>query len=195
MRLRSSSPDLRSMDCFLCRSPSDSRRSYGDLRVDGAGFTSPSFCVRRSSIRIYRFRRRSSNQIGGDYKYPAAFQQLIQFDLVVAEAYIGTKGSVEGPSAGPIFVIRPLPWQRGDSMGFIFAQGLPSGVWCASSVLSCCFVSYFRSPPTANSRTWILDNCGRIDISSPKGGLIPADYFSASLNGQNEASHHNYKLN
>ncbi|KAM1047882.1 hypothetical protein ACFX1X_027418 [Malus domestica] len=94
MRLRSSSPDLRSMDCFLCRSPSDSRRSYGDLRVDGAGFTSPSFCVRRSSIRIYRFRRRSSNLIGGDYKYPAAFQQLIQFDLVVAEAcLILTKGS------------------------------------------------------------------------------------------------------
>ncbi|CAN6563161.1 unnamed protein product [Malus baccata var. baccata] len=53
-------------------------------------------------------------------------------------------------------------------MGFIFAQGLPSGVWCASSVLSYCFVSYFRSPPTANSRTWILDNCGRIEISSPK---------------------------
>ncbi|KAM1156385.1 hypothetical protein ACFX2B_026895 [Malus domestica] len=91
MRLRSSSPDLRSMDCFLCRSPSDLRRSYRDLRVDGVGFTSPSFCVRRSSIRIYR---RSSNQIGRDYKYPAAFQQLIQFDLVVAEAcLILTKGS------------------------------------------------------------------------------------------------------
>ncbi|KAM1813667.1 hypothetical protein ACFX11_027430 [Malus domestica] len=79
-------------------------------------------------------------------------------------------------------------------MGFIFAQGLPSVVWCALSVLSYCFVSYFCSLPIANSRTWILGNCGRIDISSSKGVLMPEDYCSTSPNGQNEASHHNYKL-
>ncbi|KAM1284140.1 hypothetical protein ACFX2I_027099 [Malus domestica] len=189
MRIRRSSPDLRSMDCFLCRFPSDSHRSCRDLRVDVGGFTSSSFCVRRSSIRIYRFRRRSSNQIGRDYKYPAAFQQLIQFDLVVAEAFIGTKGSVEGPSAGPIFVIRPLPWQ-------VRLHGRVSppvcGVRCLSFLI---VVSYFCPPPIANGRTWILDNCGRIDISSPEGDLMPEDYCSMSPNGQNEASHHNYKLN
>ena len=61
---------------------------------------------------------------------------------------VGTKGSVEGPSAGPIFVIRPLPWQvrlHGRSKKYlnkkitIFgSEGRQHGVYfCPGSPLRC----------------------------------------------------------